>query len=369
MSESLQPSQREHKSSQKQPKSSTADRPTHTHEQSTRMKQAQERKRDVERKEEPAVLVPNVVATQTRKPPGFERAHLITAVNSDPENEWPDLTKLTVSQAPREPLQNSVTSAPSVISPLVNLSGYNPLEQSQFPPLANALPVANSESYNPPLNANLRWPPSSGVYSMSHGISSAAMPPGFIAQDWQKIQQDQVYNVPSGSVPANQAYLTTSITVPNLSRRSKEEYVIDQVREALNYDREKFTQFRNLSGWYRNSEITAKDYVMHCRQLFGEGMWMVVGPQLAKVMPIESKRVELAQHLTTPSIFSSTFPSAFPPLDAQSASTWSAHSSDIQQQSGWANVNRGVPNWQSKLEYPTLQSSDVSQPWKTRVQV
>ena len=330
------------------------------------------------------MVVPNAVAIQTRKPPGFEQARPISALNSDPENEWPDLTKLTVFQAPREQLQSNMKSAASVISPLINLSSYNPLEQSQFPPPANALPATNSESYNLPLNANVRWPPSSGINSTSHRISSHAMPPGFIAQDWQKIHQDQVYvcsglvpanQAPSGSVPANQAYPTTSITVPNLSKRSKEEYVIDQVREALNYDREKFSQFRNLSGWYRNSEITAKDYVMHCRQLFGEGMWMVVGPQLAQVMPIESKRVELTQHLTTSSIFSATFPSAFPPLDAQSASTWSAHSldtqqqSDIQQQSGWTSVKRGVPNWQSKLEYPTLQSSDVSQPWKTRVQV
>ena len=331
-------------------------------------REAKEKEREAEREED---LKKDVPVTQVRKPPGFEGTEPSVTTNSAFENEWPDLSTLSVSAAPKQPPQNTTVSASSLLSrPLPATSRYNPLEPSNFPPLPS---TTTSNKYTHPQNSNLKRVKTNAKYPAYSGLESSAIPPGFM--EWDRIQQDQIYSAPSAPATTNQA---TTVIVPG---RLKEDYVIDQVRQALNYDREKFNFFRNLSGWYRNSEITVQEYVMRCRQLFGEGMWMAVGPQLAQVMPIESKRRELTQllepHSFSSSVFPPTFPSAFPPFDVQATSTWAAagqpktnQQNIMRQQTRWGEGQRGgVPDRQNEVEFPTLQSSGLLHPWKARVPV
>ena len=75
--------------------------------------------------------------------------------------------------------------------------------------------------------------------------------------------------------------------------RLVERELISQVRQMLGYDREKFHQFKALSGWYRNSEISAAEYGRLCEDLLGMGAWHVIGPRLAWALPDKTKRREL----------------------------------------------------------------------------
>ena len=377
-----QAQQQETKSPQTQKKVKLVTHDKFTHEQPPRMRQKQEARREMEEKEKETErkeeLKKDAPVTQVRKPPGFEGSEPSATVNSALENEWPDLSTLSVSSAPRQPPQNVTVSASSLLTrPPPAVSSYNPLEPSNFPPLPR---TATSNNYTHPQNSNLKQAKTDAKYPVYGGLTSGGIPPGFM--EWDRIQQDQIYSAQPAPLAINQAFPATSIMVPSLESRLKEDYVIDQVRQALNYDREKFNYFRNLSGWYRNSEITVEEYAMRCRQLFGEGMWMAVGPQLAQVMPIESKRSELTKLLephssSSSSIFPPTFPSAFPPFDVQATSTWAAVSQPktnqqnvMHQQTRWGEDHRRmVPNWQSEVEYPTLQSSGMPQPWKARVPV
>ena len=68
--------------------------------------------------------------------------------------------------------------------------------------------------------------------------------------------------------------------------------VIAKVRRMLDYDNVKFSQFKALSGWYKNNEISVQEYAAQCYPLFGEA-WQEIGPQLARVLPVQSKQREL----------------------------------------------------------------------------
>ena len=414
LSESMQPPpQREGKSPQSRRKArSTAgsDKPSSSYssyEQPPRLKQRQEKRRgqdidrdsnrelceeqreDVVEKDSSKDSRNNTDTTtpEVKKPPGFESTQPSATVNSDLSSEWPDLMSLTVAEAPlQQRLPTVITSSAKMLplqvrrTPVVN---YNPLEPSNFPSLSSAA----SATY--PNNSNLALlgqPPNSTANSGGMGI-----PPGFVPPGWQQIRQDPIYSQSTTiAVSSNPVTTSTSNSVSNVAApsRSKEEYVIGQVRQALNYDREKFNLFRNLSGWYRNSEITVQEYVRRCRILFGEGMWMAVGPQLAEVMPIEGKRNELVQNLSPVSGLSSSALTNLPSLSAfpppGTASFLPVLSEDPQQQRNrqarWGEDRRsGVPNRQSEREYPTLHSrpgagmtgqpSGMVHTWKARVQV
>ena len=68
--------------------------------------------------------------------------------------------------------------------------------------------------------------------------------------------------------------------------------IIAKVRRMLEYDNVKFSEFKTLSGWYKNNEISVQEYAAQCYPLFGEA-WQEIGPQLARVLPVQSKQREL----------------------------------------------------------------------------
>lgn len=298
--------------------------------------------------------------TKVKEPPGFGPKHNATSVNTC---DWPDLMALTIEarDMSKQP-PNVVTAAKRVLPQYVQppASSYNPLEPSQFPPLS-------TQSFNSNL-ALLGQPSTDQTDTNTNTSSSLGIPPGFVSPQWQEIQQDPIYMSP---IPTD----TSAVG----STRNKEERVIEQVREALDYDREKFNYFRNLSGWYRNSEITVQEYVVRCRQLFGESTWMKVGPQLAQVMPIEGKRNELIKNIVPNS--SDFIPlSAFPQPGHATTTLHVSHSAPAlhNNHSRWPRENTSVPNWQSECEYPALHSESTNRmirpprlphSWKARVRV
>ena len=74
--------------------------------------------------------------------------------------------------------------------------------------------------------------------------------------------------------------------------------IFEEIRRALDYDKDKFKEFQSLSGWFRNGDLQVKDYVSHCVGLFGE-QWTKVGPQFAKAMPSGEKKEQLIAYFGT----------------------------------------------------------------------
>ena len=327
-------------------------------------------------------------AAQVKKPPGFESAEPPSSTaNSNLINDWPDLSALVLSEQPQMATSSTLIPPPPASS-TANCNSLQPMS-TNFPPLSNVTaPAAYSQpqiSNNFPSNFHLVQSPNSfpsnfhvaqrgplihntncSVYNGPTSVSG--MPPGFVTSKWQQIQQDPIYSQSSLNIVHPATITTTNTAPPPLSGKTREEYVIETIREALNHNREKFKYFRNLSGWYRNNEITVHEYVKSCRQLFGDSTWRNVGPELAQVMPIESKRNELVQNLFPPSppptAYSNHYPvpSAFhrpPSMNwMQNSQPRTVHPDLIQhqQQPRWAEGRHSVPNWQSESEYPSLLS-------------
>ena len=325
--------------------------------------------------------------SQAKKPPGFDTSP--ATVNSDSANEWPDLFALSISSPAEQPTAVAPRIQPTSVS-------YNPLEPANFPPLSvSTLPSTNNNYSAVPMAHFER-----SRASLTAAVASN-MPPGLVTPQWQLIQEDQIYKSPSTSNPP--VLGTTGGTgAPFLQQQGiTEGSVINLVREALNHDREKFNHFRNLSGWYRNGEITVQEYVSCCRDLFGEQMWIHIGPQLAQVMPIQSKRSELFQNIRVavppPRVHPLSgylgqfqqFPTAQPPpLGMTTAAVGGAgiHMSRsepalLSRAAKWGVLSdRVVPSWESECEYPALHTRSSAtgqvhqqppglsnQPWKARV--
>ena len=310
-----------------------------------------------------SVSTPSAVGggSKAKKPPGF-------AVKTDTASEWPDLLALSIS-----PKEEPTSAMLGVQQPDV---GYSPLEPSHFPPLS--MPILPSAANN-----NLSTMPTIAPFERSRVSLSAAvasnLPPGFVSPQWDLIQ-GSFYKPPSLSNLSMRGTMGPGL-VP---QRVTEGSVINTVREALNHDREKFNHFRNLSGWYRNSEITVQEYVTCCQELFGELKWSQIGPQLAQVMPIQSKRNELLQtiyagvvhshrppsHHALSSYFTGQMPTAQPPLQQNniSGAGGSIHMSrsdpgllQMSRAAKWGVMsNRMVPNWESESEYPALHSGNTA---------
>ncbi len=84
-----------------------------------------------------------------------------------------------------------------------------------------------------------------------------------------------------------------------LSRKQVETKIVEKIRAVL--DKTKFTQFKTLSGWYRNDQISAIEYMNQCSNLFGP-KWEEIGPNVAAVFPEEEKQIELSRYFSRPSL-------------------------------------------------------------------
>ena len=200
------------------------------------------------------------------RPPGFETINVpaigVSAGSDGGESEWPDLTALTagdkllVHTSARQPAANIGDTVPPGFSSVtqMNKKGLNSSSRSRPNPQYQPLPTPNM--------------------GMGHDVTVPSNPPPGFA-----------YGAPA--LPNQPAPVQDARNVKAL-----ESEVIARVRRALNYDKSKFTQFMTISGWYRNSEVTVHEYASQCYHLFGE-TWNEIGPQLAQVLPVKSKRREL----------------------------------------------------------------------------
>ena len=314
-------------------------------------------------------------APRAKNPPGFETALQQTAMNTAGTNEWPDLQALAIT--PKE--QPKSVTAPSKPQPPGVSHNPSLWSRAHFPALKITAAACNSNLFPPGSN-----PDESGAIGTN-------VPPGFVASQWQTSQKDSLAYTPP--VPYNSSNVRVSVdAIPSQSVKNMEKSVIDLVVQALDRDREKFNHFRNLSGWYRNSEITVREYVVRCRQLFGDLKWMVVGPQLAQVMPIEGKRNELLQNvyyydMDEPLDNPSSLTNPTPSLTDSTAPMHVSRSEPTLLQRPTSHLRWGIgggsrtaaPNWQSECEYPSLHSQSSTgmkgqlQPpthsWKARVPV
>lgn len=224
------------------------------------------------------------------KPPGFDKVVTTVTGSIEPESEWPDLTgsepKKFVEQQ-KQPF--SIGYSTFVSAPFGNLSN-----DTAFPALGEqtntlAFPLALDYSsmsfqrnsthpqYVPPTQPNQ-------LPTDTLALSHQAFPPISVAYPPLANQSTAPISF-STSTTTNTA--TTSVTKKKIVSP-----VLVNIRQALGNDKEKFTHFKTLSGWYKNSEITIHEYAAQCSQLFGPS-WKDIGPQVAELMPEQAKRKEL----------------------------------------------------------------------------
>ena len=264
-------------------------------------------------------------------PPGFSFSHVEeTKTATDTTDEWPDLTGGTI---PSESMfLPSISQQPlgNITAAVMNANqNQEPNLQSElsFPSLGS-VPISTSSSdqtwpfaldtvANPPrseesklLKFAVAATNSSNASSYSGSISSRpipadypSMPPqmgvlDFSSQNFPPMMTSVPMNIEGTGVlgGANQNDFSTKSTTPSTDssiRRSMQSQLIERVRKLLDYDKDKFTYFKTLMGWYKNGEITVEEFKARCLGLFGSNQWIEIGPDLAEMMPNPEKKNEL----------------------------------------------------------------------------
>ena len=153
--------------------------------------------------------------------------------------------------------------------------------------------------------------------------------------------------------------------------------VFEDIRKALDYDKEKFKDFQSLSGLFRSGRMTLIDYNTRCKELFGL-RWSEIGPLVAKVMPQGEKRDELQDLFSgwaTGGISSAKKKkkSGKTKKALSAPSAWTGGSGDVEEQQKWEKQGGRRPSKPgrsshivSEDEYPSLSTaSKLPQPPKS----
>lgn len=185
-----------------------------------------------------------------KKPPGFETL----PHGSGRMDEWPDPTKW-----------------PDIMS--------NP--QSQPTALPTGHPSQFTMGYPKPVVSSQPTLPPPGLM-LSSDRGAFGPPPGFAMGP----------SLEESLRPFSNQYRHHQHQDSRNGHKLLEAEVITKVRRMLEYDNVKFSEFKTLSGWYKNNEISVQEYAAQCYALFGEA-WQEIGPQLARVLPVQSKQREL----------------------------------------------------------------------------
>lgn len=263
----------------------------------------------------------------TNPPPGFSVAR---SSESDlkVETEWPDLSgggvptsDLFPPRMSEQPILCNITSA--VMNANQNqLRVPNLQSESSFPCLGSNEMDATSPNDTSPLALQTLNPVHSeqskllklavaattSTDSRSHGWSIGTRP------NYQAAAQLDSFNLSSQNFPLMSAAPVTdgsSSVVSGITnqnnyvpsekpsssteaslRKSRQSQIIEKVRKTFDYDRERFTHFKTLMGWYKNGEITVEEFKAQCLRLFGN-KWKEIGPELAEMMPSHEKKNEL----------------------------------------------------------------------------
>ena len=275
---------------------------------------------------------PELSTSSMNPPPGFTFSLAKeTKTTKTTETEWPDLTGGTVPNVSMFP--PSVSQQPvlgNITAAVMNANqNQEPNLQSELSfPSIDSVPISSSAASdqtwpfaletvaNPPRTEQSKLlkfavaatNSSSSKSSYSGSSSSRSIPVGyqsvppqmgvldFSSQNFPPMTSAPMIIGGSGVLGgANQNDFSTKPTTPSTesSIRSKQSQLIEKVRQSLGYDKDKFTRFKTLMGWYKNSEVSVEEFKAQCLALFGGNQWMEIGPQLAEVMPNPEKKNEL----------------------------------------------------------------------------
>lgn len=203
------------------------------------------------------------ITTGLARPPGFENMPALPRGETK-ENEWPEIVS-------REANIDNLAGERSHASELTGLQ--NPSMVTATPSGVWLKPKNDSKSEKYEQKSSRKKKKSS-----ERTLPSEAFPslPGKSQSSSEKIIADE-----SGVL---------------LTRKQVEGKVVEKIREILN--KSDFTTFKTLSGWYRNSEISASEYMDQCSSLFGP-KWTEIGPKVAFVFPNQQKKDELSKLFQT----------------------------------------------------------------------
>lgn len=197
--------------------------------------------------------------SKSKKPPGFETVSNSTIKGmGTTEVEWPDPTEWP--EVTPKPTQEWPTDLPT-----------------GFPSYS----VMGMEQPKPDIPSQVPFPLPGLLLGSDH--SGPNPPPGFTIGTGLK----------DISPPFSNQYRHQQHQDSRNDHKALEAEVIQRARKMLGYDNGKLSLFKTLSGWYRNSEISVEEYAAQCHQLFGDQAWQEIGPQLARVLPVQSKQREL----------------------------------------------------------------------------
>lgn len=258
-------------------------------------------------------------------PPGFGSSRQEEPETTEAsETEWPDLTGGTVpsvtmfpSSVSEQPILGNITAA--VMNTNQNREP-NLLSESSFPSLGS-VPIPTSASPDPTWQFALETVPqseqskllkfavaatssssSTSSYSgsrISIPVAKQSVPPtqvgilGLSSQNFPPMTSAPMVVGGSGVLGDANRNESTILSMESSMKRSKQSQLIEKVRKSLNYDKDKFTHFKTLMGWYKNSEISVEEFKAQSLVLFGSNRWREIGPELAEMMPNSEKKNEL----------------------------------------------------------------------------
>ena len=222
------------------------------------------------------------------RPPGFEPVVPSIISVSKPVTEWPDLTgpelkkSTELLQQPFSICYTAHVSAPSL--PFGNLSSDTAFpalgEQATTSSFPSALDYG-SMTFELKPTSTPQYVPVRRQHQLPTDIpalSHQAFPP--VGVDYSPLTM------------STEPVSTSTTSSSSTAKKKIVSPVILNIRQALGHDKDKFTQFKTLSGWYKSNEITIHEYAAQCSQLFGSS-WVKIGPQLAELMPEQVKKTEL----------------------------------------------------------------------------
>lgn len=242
-------------------------------------------------------------------------ARSLSGLSEDP-SQLPSPSSKPQDPKKYKPEENNTTGEPI---------GNSTEELGQFPALLGSLEVTSVDE----VSKDNRKPSKPPIYSKAaiaaqlHSVDefptltasaqipeqSPAIPPGFAAAARQPSlavpQQTYRAKPPPGfqtplvakekvkeNVAPLQEVLVPEPEVKMNSVQERNQVLVDKIRGLLGYDKSKFDEFKALSGKFRQSACTAKEYYAHCCELFGSNFSQVFS-ELVDLLPDPERKKEL----------------------------------------------------------------------------
>ena len=269
----------------------------------------------------------DLMTSTTNPPPGFNFSRPEdTKTTETSETEWPDLTGGTVPSVNMFPLSVSEPVLGNITAAVMNANQNrepNLPSESSFPSL-RSVPISSSASSDQTWQFALETVPdpphserskllkfavaatnSSSSVSNYGGaptptpVPQRPLPPttrvgfsDFSSQNFPPMTSSHVVGGGEilGGANRNES---TFVSAESFTKRSKQSQLIEKVRKSLDYDKDKFTRFKTLMGWYKNNEISVEEFKAQSLVLFGSNQWREIGPEVAEMMPNIEKKNEL----------------------------------------------------------------------------